>query len=342
MHIYHLTSKNLHVLTCPGCNITFRVARIIHPIRCSCGGTPVIQETLTYKSHTQYEQRRVICNECPHRSNTDQCTLLPEGRNFIEGTKGIHNPQARCPDSRWPKSYPPVTIRNLIYHVYPVGDWESIAAEVAKYSDIFTKRVIAVASLGGNVDHVVNRCKQMFSTDNVTVYPNDPELRETVTFPPLLNAVLNDNPNEATFYAHTKANSTAGNVGAATSWRKVMVKYLLDKWEEATTHLQSHIFVGTHKMIWPTSVTPPFPTHLHPTHPWMHCGTFWWFRHDEVTKLHSPKYIVPDRYGVEAWPAQLIPHTKAFSMWQPWKEHESAWPQRNPYDPRLYAQEILS
>lgn len=235
--------------------------------------------------------------------------------------------------------YPQITVRNLIYHVYPAGDWESIAREIATYRDIFNgKRIIAIADPGGGYDiqGVEHVCRSIFQPTSCEIFVNHTDLRETITFPWLINSVLNSNPNEATFYAHTKANTTADNPNGATRWRHVMTENLLGRWQDAMQRLSGHAFVGTHKMIWPANCPSPFPTRLRATYPWMHCGTFWWFRHDQVSKLHRPGLIVPDRYGVEAWPSQLIPHSEAYSMWQPWAEHESAYPQLNPYDPGMY------
>jgi hypothetical protein len=115
-----------------------------------------------------------------------------------------------------------------------------------------------------------------------------------------------------------------------------MTDNLLGRWGDAMEHLTRYPFVGTHKMIWPAGQASPFPTRLTPTHSWMHAGTFWWFRHDQVAAKYRPEMIAADRYGVEAFPAHLFPHGMAYSMWQPWGEDESAWPQSNPYDPAMY------
>jgi hypothetical protein len=235
-------------------------------------------------------------------------------------------------------NYPPITTRNLIYHIYPHGSWLDAVRETAVHVDVFNGRRLVAIAVDSDMDIEAVReiVTPLLKPTQLFVMPNDKDLRETVTFEPLLRAVLNDSQAEATFYAHSKANTTDGNVDAATVWRQVMTANLLGRWQDAMRHLQSHVFVGTHKMIWPSHQPSPFPTRLKPNHPWMHSGTFWWFRHDEVSLRYKPEMVARDRYAVEAFPGQLVPHEMAYSMWQPWDEHESAWPQRFPYDPGLY------
>jgi hypothetical protein len=133
-------------------------------------------------------------------------------------------------------------------------------------------------------------------------------------------------------YSGAAGSSTIG----AVKWRQFMTASLLGRWTDAMRHLRRHAFVGTHKMIWPERQHAPYPSKIGTRHPWMHAGTFWWFRHDHVAARFRPEMILRDRWGVEAFPGQMFPHEMAYSMWQPWEENESAWPQLNPYDPQLY------
>jgi hypothetical protein len=237
-----------------------------------------------------------------------------------------------------PAIYPAIKTRNLIYHVYPAPGWLDAIQEIATHRDLFNGNVhVAIAfNPDTDIETVSRQVERILEPDRIFLIENDPVIRETATFPTLLESILNASRTEATFYAHTKANTTADGVCGATKWRQVMVKSLLGRSEDAMQHLRRHPFVGTHKMIWPAGQAAPFPTRLAPTYPWMHAGTFWWFRHDMVSSRHRPELIARDRYGVEGFPAQLFPHEMAYSMWQPWDEDESAWPQRNPYDPQLY------
>jgi hypothetical protein len=338
------------------------------PLRCRCGAVHSGDgESVKTKSpHVrQSEQRRL--RKCGHRGEiigTADCDCQSKPPVYQCGVHDLCMPRMSqtaslailndgtratvshscqtCKDwqsgEQPPIQYAPITTRNLIYHVYPKGGWLDAVSEIAGHLDAFNgQRIVAVAfdSLCGLKDDFAE-IERLLKPTHTLLLPNDRDLRETITFEPLLRAVLNDSPSEATFYGHTKANTTDGNVEAATKWRQVMTANLLGRWQDAMGHLQRYTFVGTHKMIWPADQPSPFPTRMKPAHPWMHSGTFYWFRHDRVSSLNPFDKIARDRYGVEAWPAQLIPHEEAYSMWQPWEEHERAWPQRNPYDPGLY------
>ena len=238
-----------------------------------------------------------------------------------------------------PAIYSAIETRNLIYHVYPAPGWLDAVREIAEHRSIFNGRVIVAVAVDAEMDAEAARdqVQATLQPDQIIIAPNDPMLREAATFRSLLESILSDSPTEATFYSHVKGITTAGSTTGAMKWRRVMTDNLLGRWGDAMGHLQRHPFVGTHKMIWPAGQSSPFPTRLTPAYPWMHAGTFWWFRHDQVASRYRPELIAADRYGVEAFPAQMFPHGMAYSMWQPWGEDESAWPQSNPYDPALYA-----
>jgi hypothetical protein len=172
--------------------------------------------------------------------------------------------------------------------------------------------------------------------------PNDPELRETATFLPLLLSVASVNSSEATFYAHTKGNSTSDDPRGATYWRNAMYANLLDRWKECLDLLTQppYVCVGTHKMHWGLSRNQPvnpYPTGLRHGE-WMLAGTFFWFRNDAVFGHPRWRYVPADRYGTEAWLSGLFSQAQAASVFQPWPEDQ--WPTPSPYSPSLYPEPI--
>jgi hypothetical protein len=243
---------------------------------------------------------------------------------------------------RTQQKYEPITKRNLIYHVHPEEGYKDLVREVSKHRRTFSGKI--VVAVGADPDHDVDSILDFLGEElnphEIMVLNNNPEVRETATFQRLLESILSDDSGTATFYCHTKGNSTADSKDGARRWRQVMIQRLLLHWSDAMEHLRRYTFVGTHKMIWPENALPPYPTRLRAKHQWMHSGTFWWFRNDRVSEAYTPESIVWDRYGVEAWPSQLVHHEEAYSMWQPWGETEDAYPQRSPYDARLYDQDF--
>lgn len=203
-----------------------------------------------------------------------------------------------------------------------------------------SKQSIAVAA--GKGLHAADIVAREFSDhgwDNprIMVIPNDRELREVASFLPLLISMADPDERQATFYAHTKGNSTAGSVEGSVYWRNAMYHHLLDRVGDCMEELETHACVGTHKMIWPPDHEPPYPTRLRHGH-WMLAGTFFWFRNDRVFSHPRWRHVPADRYGAEAWLSGMFPPQDAASVFQLWDEW--TYPTPNPYDPALYPDPI--
>jgi len=164
--------------------------------------------------------------------------------------------------------------------------------------------------------------------------PNDCQLRETATFLPLLEAIADTDPWTATFYAHTKGNSTRANALGAEYWRNSMYHHLLDQAQVCRDLLLSHPCVGTHKMLWPDAKYTPFPSKISNANCWMFAGTFFWIRNRDVFSRDDWRDVRVDRYGAEAWLGQMFARDQAATVFQPWPASE--YPTPNPYDPKLY------
>ena len=229
---------------------------------------------------------------------------------------------------------------NLIYHACPLAandTWRANVRQLKLRLHIFNgaKHVAIVAGDGLLQPDVVMR---EFADDSINyhVMPNDRELRETVTFLPLLEAVASDNPLEASWYGHTKGNSTADDPVGAELWRNSMYHHLLDHHFVCRDLLLRHPCVGTHKMVFPMDhdvLHVPYPTRLKHGN-WMFAGTFFWFRHDAVFGHDRWRDVPRDRYGAEAWLSGLFAADDAATVFQPWPANE--YPPPNPYDPRVY------
>jgi hypothetical protein len=234
---------------------------------------------------------------------------------------------------------PEITVRNLLYHVCPLkknNDWLDNVQTLAQHLDIFNgRRVLAVVEDEARLlpKEEVTRVLNKLGEFDIIYMKNDIRLREVQTFRTLLGKVFNRNPHEATFYAHTKGNSTADGVVGARAWRDCMYHNLLGRWKEVMNALAGFSVVGTTKHDWGPHPIFPWPSRMkHGA--WMFCGTFFWFRHDAVFTHRHWDSIPNDRYGAEAWLGGFIPSNEAFSIYQPWNPR--SWKQVNPYLPKWY------
>ncbi|MCI0358633.1 MAG: hypothetical protein L0211_09125 [Planctomycetaceae bacterium] len=237
---------------------------------------------------------------------------------------------------------PPVTVRNLIYHVCPLvanDGWRHNVHQLLKRARLFNgRRVVAIACGDGTAKpSVVRRAfEQAGGRWDFIELPNDPVLREVVSFLPLLISVSDPSQDQATFYAHTKGNSTEQDRSAAIYWRNMMYHELLDSWQECVDDLRFYAAIGTQLMCWPPD-TPPYPTRLrHGT--WMFSGTFFWFRNSAVFSHPHWRSVPADRYGAEAWLSGLFPVHAVKSRWQAWPP--GSYPTPSPYEPILYSEPI--
>lgn len=227
------------------------------------------------------------------------------------------------------KKLQPVTHLNLIYHVYASKSndiWKANLDQLRRRWATFNgRKIVAIASddTTVNPDEVLNLIGPPHSfvhDPSLTIlhFRNDPILREVSTFLHLLQEVKSTDPREATFYAHTKGNTTEDSKEGAMYWRNAMYHYLLDYPKKIKKLLTEHPCVGACKWNY-TAFTPTvYPTRLkHGT--WMYAGTFFWFRHDCVFTDPRWTFIPDDRYGAESWISGLIPSDRAATVYQPWE-----------------------
>lgn len=227
---------------------------------------------------------------------------------------------------------------NLIYHVCPLkanDGWRDNLYELLQRWGIFTgRKLIAVANGPGL--HDLATVQALVRRSDVEWLPirNDPQLREVASFGPLLSAISNTCSSEATFYGHSKGNSTADNAQGAWLWTLAMYRHLLDQPEVIRDALRQYAAVGCCKMVWPKGSKAPYPSAL-PVGHWMFAGTFFWFRHDRVfTQKPRWRNVPQDRYGAEAWLSTLLDESEVLSVYQPWPI--SQYPTPSPYNPLVH------
>ena len=328
-----------YIWECPSCALRIKVRQDQEAIVCACGYT----YRRGFISH--WEERVTTCKACEFWLDF-RCQYLDDGnpRTFMRALEC-----GNCPFSKWkPTSkiydlgYVPMIYKlNLIYHVCPLianDIWRANVQQMRRRLKKFTgKKVVAVA-VGKNL-HPPAVVEREFNDDTVEFLKveNDTQLREVATFLPLLKKVESTCHEEATFYAHTKGNSTEDGFLGAEMWRNAMYHHLLDHLEVCRDLLRTHPCVGTHKLCWPVGED-PYPKNASKKSfkrgIWMFAGTFFWFRNDAVFTHPRWMEVPQDRYGAEAWLSGLFKVDEAATVFQPWPV--DGFPGPNPYDPKIY------
>ena len=203
--------------------------------------------------------------------------------------------------------------RHLIYHITPFATndiWLRNVLQLLKRIKLFNgRRIIAVAT-GENLVSP-DEVRTAFGTCDVEILtrPNSRELRENVTFLPLLECVADPDPQAATFYAHAKGVAKdvlcLGDPAGSRYWRNAMYHELLDDWNRIDELLTDHAIVGTHRRQHNEN------HHIYPdgqsSSSWHFAGTFFWFRNAAVFATSKWRDVwQPTGWGAEAWPGRMF------------------------------------
>lgn len=346
------TQVRLIEWTCPRCGLTIKVRRL--PVHCACGYVGAHSGNKDLQVDIWQRQARLrVCEQCdqfmPGRNY--RCKALSLGCRNTFRTE-LNSRAGVCPQKKWPIIDRPldrplvqqfykrqsITRTNMLYHVCPIASnnvWRLNIQQMRRRLHVFTgSKIVAVARDDGLLP--LDEVRREFNDDSIqyVTVPNDRELREVASFLPLLEMVESTNPVEATFYAHTKGNSTKDDALGAEMWRNAMYHHLLDHANVCLDLLMTHPCVGTHKMVWPPDGKSPFPSGIHNAKKWMYAGTFFWFRNRDVFNQSDWRNVPRDRYGAEAWLGNLFETDSAATVFQPWPAAE--YPIASPYDPKLY------
>jgi hypothetical protein len=247
-----------------------------------------------------------------------------------------------CPRRVWlPTVYLPIRRRNLLYHIcpHPANDvWRKNVGQILRHWEVFNGRKLLVIATGPNLlaPEVVQEAIDKPDAEYILLC-NEPRLREVVGLRHLLAEIQSTDSREASFFAHTKGNTTRGPQDGVSRWRNMMYAHLLGRVGECMEQLKTHAAVGTTKMTFRRPGGFRYPSGLR-NGQWMFAGTFFWFRHDSIFTHPGWRNVPVDRYGAESWLGGLLPPGQGFSMFQPWPENR--WPQNSPYAPQHYPQEF--
>lgn len=278
---------------------------------------------LQTSSDTERAERLSICAGCP-LSEEGWCRSC--GCHIAE--KVIPR-VSYCPVGRWFVERPVrefAARRNLMMHIMPVaenGVWQWNVRELLRRIDEFDgKRVIAVLTPEPGCKHVLDSVEVVQTEfrgtriDEWIVRRNNPQLREVVTWPHLLESLKSETG--VTFACHAKG-VTHQMESVTIRWATALWQTCLDSWLDVERALQQYSMAGSFKR---------HGRFLGQN--WHYSGTFYWFRNDDVFSGNWRN--VPTRWwGNESWPAVMFPATATACLFlddapDPYKQE--SWDQR--------------
>jgi len=150
--------------------------------------------------------------------------------------------------------------------------------------------------------------------------PNHVKLCESVPFQNiLLPGVNSDDPNEITFYCHSKGITHEGKKkDAVKRWTKYMYQTNLDDIDKVEHILRpSSQFgcLGTLKILSSIDLdVDGIKTREPVTAPWHYSGTFFWFNNYKLFQKSHWKYVPESRWGVECYLSQHFKNAEAYCL----------------------------
>lgn len=186
-------------------------------------------------------------------------------------------------------------IRNLIYNVCPLLGAEQVTRDnialLMKYAQIFTGRKIVLIKTGEGLEDPGAIIPLFGALTGVEFrsLPNDPQLGEMVGFLDAWDSLESLEPDEITFYAHTKGvsphNRAEGSDQAHADftryWYERMYRYCLEDPKRIDRVMNDYEAAGCFKMRrWEDHTA------------WIYGGAFYWVRHDAL--FYNPRrFSVP-------------------------------------------------
>lgn len=197
--------------------------------------------------------------------------------------------------------------RHLLFHCYPIGDfWLWHAAQLGQRIHLFNGRKVMAVVTDDRSASVSQVRQAMPYFDEVIECPNDPDLREVVTFEPLFSRVADlMGESDATLWMHAKGVRHPSGHPTILPWVAALYETLLDHWPAVLEVLRDYPVAGSFKKLgqgWPDHVT---------RSDWHYSGSFVWFRNRDVFPRPDWRQVAPFWSGIEFWPSNLFPRARA-------------------------------
>jgi SAM-dependent methyltransferase len=188
--------------------------------------------------------------------------------------------------------------RNLLFYLYPRkwSVWPWHIEQLLKYKHVWNGRKILIIAEDSNTtaDKKLLPIVQQLGAE-IHKVPNDPVLGETRWFVEKLGLLESKDPDEATFYAHSKGVTQQGAwLGGAVSWSKGMYDLNLGSVPAVEQSLSLCSAVGCFRH---------FLNHAGAR--WCYAGTFFWLKHSTIFNRHW-RSTEHSRFGVEGYPGRHL------------------------------------
>lgn len=183
--------------------------------------------------------------------------------------------------------------RNLLFYLYPRkwSIWPWHIEMLLRYKDVWNGRKILIIA---EDKHTVQDAKLLPVViplgAEIHRVPNHPQLGETRYFLEKLGLLESLNPDEATFYAHSKAVTRTGAwLAGARMWAKAMYTLNLGDIAAVEKMLTFYCAVGCFRHFLP-----------HAGSRWHYAGTYFWMKHSSIFSRPWSS-IEQSRFGVESY-----------------------------------------
>lgn len=224
--------------------------------------------------------------------------------------------------------FPIPPVRNLLYHVYPVagnGIWQWNVEQILKRINAFTgRRVVGVVTDSGcdPVEKVMEAFKG--EVTEWVVLPNDPTLREVVTWLPLWEKLIHAGLEDTTFCFHAKG-VTRGNHTTCVRWAEMTYELCLDYLPLVDEALARYPLTGPFKL-------DAIGWRRKSASNWHYSGTGFWVRNAALLK-RAWRNVDQFYGGTEAWVGTHFASSEGHCLFREWDTLH-----RGMYDPAFLAE----
>ena len=207
-------------------------------------------------------------------------------------------------------------IKNIIYHCFPVNNWEYIVDDIKPFVKIFNGKRIVTISNYGDVEGAKKIFQQYRFTD-ILIVPHT----EYCEYEGLLPAFYELKKSSGiTFRTHTKGVTQSRDLWQNDRWRRTMLWECLSNINNIETKMQYGLVAGTFYLS-------PYSNHFDHEESfnwplWFYAGSTYWFNNNKLYDILSKKIFNPHTHLVEFLPCFFCPGESAIKLGSNWFQYD--------------------